>query len=169
MPWRRERLPTPVFWPGEFHGLYSPWGCKELDTTEWLSLSLDRCTPVEWMDSLIFSSICLIIYTEYLFFDGPWKRCWRYNIEKYTVLLLIAHNGSGGWKHVDPTMSRRWSEVKWSCSVVSNSLRHHGLSWNSLSQNTGVGSLSLLQGIFPIQGLSPGLPHCRRILYQLSQ
>ena len=29
--WRREMLPTPVFWPGEFHGLYSPWGCKELD------------------------------------------------------------------------------------------------------------------------------------------
>ena len=29
-PWRRERPPTPVFWPGEFHGLYSPWGCKEL-------------------------------------------------------------------------------------------------------------------------------------------
>ena len=38
IPWRRERLPTPVFWPGEFHGLYSPWGCKELDTTEWLLL-----------------------------------------------------------------------------------------------------------------------------------
>ena len=31
--WQRERLPTPVFWPGEFHGLYSPWGCKELDVT----------------------------------------------------------------------------------------------------------------------------------------
>ena len=29
IPWRRERLSTPVFWPGEFHGLYSPWGCKE--------------------------------------------------------------------------------------------------------------------------------------------
>ena len=38
-PWRRERLPTPVFWPGEFHGLYSPWGCKESDMTEWLLLS----------------------------------------------------------------------------------------------------------------------------------
>ena len=38
--WRRERLPTPVFWPGEFHGLYSPWGHKELDTTERFSLSL---------------------------------------------------------------------------------------------------------------------------------
>ena len=34
IPWRRERLSTPVFWPGEFQGLYSPWGHKELDTTE---------------------------------------------------------------------------------------------------------------------------------------
>ena len=38
IPWRRERLPTPVFWPGEFHGLYSLWGPKELDTTEQLSI-----------------------------------------------------------------------------------------------------------------------------------
>ena len=38
IPWRRERLPTPVFWPGEFHGLYSR-ACKESDTTEQLSLS----------------------------------------------------------------------------------------------------------------------------------
>ena len=35
-------------------------------------------------------------------------------------------------------------------------------------KNTGVGSLSLLQGIFQTQGSSPGLPHCRQILYQLS-
>ena len=40
IPWRRERLPTPVFWPGEFRGLYSPWGRKELDRIERLSLSL---------------------------------------------------------------------------------------------------------------------------------
>ena len=40
--------------------------------------------------------------------------------------------------------------------------------WNSLSQNTRVGSHSLLQGIFPTQGSNPGLPHCRRILYPLS-
>ena len=39
IPWRRERLPTPVFWPGEFHGLYSPWACKESDMTQQLSLS----------------------------------------------------------------------------------------------------------------------------------
>ena len=40
--------------------------------------------------------------------------------------------------------------------------------WNSPGQNTGVGSLSLLQGIFPAQGSNPGLPHCRWILYQMS-
>ena len=37
-PWRRKRLPTPVFWPGEFHGLYSPWGGKESDMTKRPSL-----------------------------------------------------------------------------------------------------------------------------------
>ena len=40
IPWRRERLSTPVFWPGEFHELYSPWGHKGLDMTEQHSLSL---------------------------------------------------------------------------------------------------------------------------------
>ena len=40
--------------------------------------------------------------------------------------------------------------------------------WGSLGQNTGVGSLSLLQGIFPTQGSNPSLLHCRQILYQLS-
>ena len=40
--------------------------------------------------------------------------------------------------------------------------------WDSTAQNTGVGSLSLFQGIFPIQGSNPCLPHCRQILYQLS-
>ena len=39
IPWKREWLPTPLFLPGEFHGQrnlagYSPWGCKESDTTE---------------------------------------------------------------------------------------------------------------------------------------
>ena len=49
-------------------------------------------------------------------------------------------------------------------------LRPHGLHspWDSPGQNTGVGCLSLLQGIFPTQGSKLGLPHCRWILYQLS-
>ena len=52
-----------------------------------------------------------------------------------------------------------------SCSVTSDSLWPHGLysPWNSLGQNIGVDSLSLLQGIFPTQGSNPRLPHCKRI------
>ena len=57
-----------------------------------------------------------------------------------------------------------------SCSVVSASLRLRGLysPWDSPGQNTGVGSLPLLQGIFPSQGLNPGLLHGRWILNHLS-
>ena len=60
-------------------------------------------------------------------------------------------------------------------SVVSHSLRPHGLKlarllcpWDFPGKNTGVGSSSLLQRIFPAQGLNPGLLHCRCLLYHLS-
>ena len=49
IPWRREQLPTLVFWPGELHGQrslagYNPWSCKESDTTERLTL---KCEIIE--------------------------------------------------------------------------------------------------------------------------
>ena len=50
--WRRERLPTPVFWPGEFHGLYSPWGGKESDMAEQLSLFI---SDVQCCAKLLYS------------------------------------------------------------------------------------------------------------------
>ena len=65
----------------------------------------------------------------------------------------------------------KWSEVKWnsltqSCPTLCNPMDYSP--WNSPGQNTGVGRLSLLQGIFPTQGSNPGLLHCRQILHQLS-
>ena len=57
------------------------------------------------------------------------------------------------------------AKVAQSCPTLCNPMDSP---WNSPCQNPGVGSLSLLQGIFPTQGLNPGLPHCRLILYQLS-
>ena len=67
------------------------------------------------------------------------------------------------------------SNKNYMTSVVSNSLRPHGLyparllcPWNSLGKNTGMGSHSLLQGIFPTQGSNPGLLNCRQIFYCLS-
>ena len=62
-----------------------------------------------------------------------------------------------------------------SCSVMSDSLRPHGLEptrllcpWDSLGKNIGVGCHSLLQGVFLTQGLNPGLLHCRKIFHSLS-
>ena len=78
---------------------------------------------------------------------------------KHYVLFIIR-----GWN------AKVGSQGSESHSVTSDSLWPHVLysPWNSPGQNTGVGSLSLLQGIFLTQGSNPGLPHCRWIPYQLS-
>ena len=44
IPWRREWLPTSVFWPGEYHRQCSPWGCKESDATERLNNNISSFT-----------------------------------------------------------------------------------------------------------------------------
>ena len=57
IPWRRDRLPTAVFWPGEFCGLYSPWGRKESDMTKQLKKNIYIYTgPYSRKHNLPFSS-----------------------------------------------------------------------------------------------------------------
>ena len=68
IPWKGEKLPTPIFRPGEFHGLYNPWGCKESDKTEWLSLTHSRF-PYIFYDGC-FKLIHINCYLWVSFFDG---------------------------------------------------------------------------------------------------
>ena len=70
-------------------------------------------------------------------------------------------------KHVRHVQKHRKVKVKvtQSCPTLCNPMDCPS---NSPCQNTGVGSLSLLQGIILTQELNCGLLHCRRILYQLS-
>ena len=80
----------------------------------------------------------------------------------------------GGWNNTQDSWG--YQQELWTTTVKWKSLSHvqlfatHGLHspWNSPGQNTGVGSRSLFQGIFPTQRSNPGLLHYRRILYQLS-
>ena len=107
---------------------------------------------------------CLFIY---FYFHGLLSECLLvFNVQVFHLLDSFVPKYSTPF---DAIVNRKlkWSE---SCLVVSDSWRPHGLysPWNSPGQNTGVGSLSLLQEIFPTQGSNPGLPHCRQILYQLS-
>ena len=85
--------------------------------------------------------------------------------------ISISHTEKGNYCRM-PYMcrSKKTGQTKVSHSIMSKSLGPHGLyrPWNCPGQNTGVGCHALLQGIFPTQGLNPGLPHCRQILYHLS-
>ena len=94
------------------------------------------------------------------------------------ILVRASSSSAGGHLPAESPQGRdRFSSFDcWiSCSVMSGSLQPHGLfpsrplcPWNSPGKNTGVGSHSLLQGIFPTQGSKPGLLPCRQILYHLT-
>ena len=80
----------------------------------------------------------------------------KYHIHGLEDSVLLRHQFSPNWSMWKSLSRVRLFATPWAYSP-----------WNSSGQNTG-GILSLLQGIFPTQGLNPGLPHCRWILYQLS-
>ena len=102
---------------------------------------------------------------------------WEWKCPKIKIMAMVDYHCTYSTNHW--TVHLNWvncilcefhlSESK-SHSVVSDSLRPHELPspCNFPGQNTGMGSLSLLQGIFPTQELNWGLLHCRGILYQLS-
>ena len=71
-------------------------------------------------------------------------------------------------------VTKELGKEKWSRSVVSDSLQSYGLQptrilhpWDFPGKSPGVGCHFILQGILPIQGLNPGLPYCRQLLYSL--
>ena len=95
-------------------------------------------------------------WTIYVFFCPSWCCFYQYHFLNNIVGFLL-----------------NAFHYQWSCSVTSESLGSHGLwptrllhPWTFPGKSTGVGCNFLLQGIFPTQGLNPGLLHCR--LYRLS-
>ena len=96
--------------------------------------------------------------------------------------ILFRHLISGGTPHPKIEISSGQTHKQDTCptppkvhAVMSDSLRPHALQptrflcpWNFSGKNTGVGCHFLLQGIFSIQGLNPGLQHRGQILYHLS-
>ena len=126
-------------------------------------------SPLKWYGAFlafncILSCVCV------------WPSGWAYGLltltptTSVTLGKVFVANSLQPWLWSTPSLPAappKWSEI---CSIVSDSLWPYGLysPWNSPAQNTGVGSLSLIQGIFPIQGSNPSLPHYRQILYQLN-
>ena len=96
--WRRERLPTPVFWPAEFHGLYiSPWDCGESDAHFQERLSLSRCKHFQY-GRLLHTSLDAELETEVQSLIMTWSppcMCHRHKqwnndvISKWQVVFII--------------------------------------------------------------------------------
>ena len=77
---------------------------------------------------------------------------------KWSGVMMTIANEMTLWKKVKVFVAQ-------ACPTLCNPVVYL---WNSPDKNTRVGYYSLLQGIFPIQGLNPGLLHCRQVLYHLS-
>ena len=101
IPWRRKWQPTPIFLPGKYHGQrslagYSPWGCKELDTTKWLGTW--GCRPY-YIDGLkrissINLIICIIQRLPRTFFITLFNELFIRYCRRKTSLDLGQRNGS---------------------------------------------------------------------------
>ena len=141
MPWRRKWQPTPVPLPGKSHGQRSlvgcsPWSHKESDTTEHLHFAFtfeDKTPP--WPIQTLFGSMTFLTQwpeSRFVHFPQFGLSGLKYDLKQHDSL----------WLQNEIILS---SESE-SCSIVSDSLRPHGLHspWNSPGQNTGVGSRSLL-------------------------
>ena len=105
--------------------------------------------------------------------DNCWSRDLKWEIGNAMPARCMENSFTEPGQEFDPGNTNtvgRWIKVKVKvtqlCLTLCDSMDYSP--WNSPGQNTGMGSGSLLQGIFPIQGLNPGLLHCRQILYQLS-
>ena len=134
----------------------------------WASLTGSMLAKCQWhlLNTFYGQAITVKILSSYLIFTRSFGGRFS-NLQKRMEELRLRFTNSPKRAVIFSTMKESQSE---SHSVVSDSLQPHGLysAWNSLGQNTGVGSRSLLQGIFPTQGLNPGLPYHRQILYPLS-
>ena len=115
------------------------------------------------------------LYNTRPLFSVLWWPKWEGNIKErgYIYMCVCIYVYMNNWLsllHQKLIQLVRQLCVCESHSAMSDSLWSHGLysPWNSLGQNTGVGSLFLLQGIFPTQGSNRGLLHCKWILYQLN-
>ena len=131
----------------------------------------------------IFLSVDSWNITSFLLFQTGAAKA---SLSEFLLDIYLGIKFLGYWEYECPTLNQEFQNVflvvkpintssnnvkkSESCSVVSDSLQPRELysPWNSPGKNTGVGSHSLLQGIFPTQGLNSGLLHCMPVLYQLS-
>ena len=142
IPWRREWQPTPVFLPGEFHGqrslaVYSPQGCKESDTTEWLN-----ATTIITLNTIYYSCvteyfphISIFLWIYFSHFDQTWETLSLIQLVQHLSLIrstaiTVRHRTPGL-----PLQPKGWLKFHLEASLNSLS-RHHEQSSPSQVEET---------------------------------
>ena len=134
----------------------------------WVCIQKWHCWLIRWFKVNFFWGIAMLVSISAASFCLPTYIVSMTNIFVDTCYIVCIHVTTST---LISTSLFYFSEENVNCSVVSYTLWPHGLyfsPWDPPGKNTGVGHHSLLQGIFLTQGLIPGLPHCRQILYHLS-
>ena len=147
IPWRRERLPIPVFWPREFHRLYSPWGCKESD--DWATFTFTFLWSMylkgtAWGQRGELEAVTVVYERSW----GAKPRQWK-GAERIAVVLV----------------AESCLTLLWPCWTVT---LQAPLSMGLSGQDYWSGLPVPPPGDLPDLGIEPSSPyllHCRRILY----
>ena len=146
IPWRSER---PVFWPAEFHGLYSPWSHKESDTTEWLSFILPLTTSVGMASQKVSRSVPKISFwvggsaLRYLYlFGGEYKNFHAFEginayVSKEIFKCFSLRNSFLTEHKIKQNNKTNWAEIGW----IQKSLYIH---WQTLQSITCCSGKSIL-------------------------
>ena len=160
-------IPDAVAWTHQLLQWLLLFSCAAAAAAESLQSCPILCDPID--GSPLGSSVPGILQARILewvaiSFSNAWK--WKVKVKSLSRVRLFSIPWTSAYQ-APPSMGFSRQEY-WSGLPLPSPT--HGLysPWNSPGQNTEVGSLSLLQGIFPTLGSNPGFPHCRWILYQLS-
>ena len=152
---------------------YTVHGILQARILEWVAFPFSRGSsqPSDWTQVSLIAGVLYLLghqgsprILEWVAYPFSSRSSQHRN---WTGVSCIAGGFFTNWAIREAQPWKAFFQLK---NVLSYSLKRLGLHspWNSPGQNTGVGSLSLLQGIFPSQGSNPGLLLCRQILYQLS-
>ena len=94
IPWRREWLPTPVFWPGEFYGQrslagYSPWGHKESDMTKWFQIRVGHNWAIpKKVHRKGISKCYAVVFQVPFYIPRLWQLCKNIRYKAINILKL---------------------------------------------------------------------------------
>ena len=142
---------------------------KRTWTHVWHTVCFQPCSllvPVVWLHWVLFAGSCSSV----TFYPTPKSPLPPKPQGSASSLFSFysEHSPKMTWSTPITFAEVKWKSlsVVWLCKPMDCS--PPPCPWNSPGKNTGVGSCSLPQGTFPTQGLNPGLPHYRQILYHLS-